>query len=340
MEKKQKIHKILIVQIRQIGDVLTTFPLIKALRGCYPKASIDIMVDPISEDLARAFDLFDMVIPFPTNMTDLIRFIAFLRKQNYDMAIDFLGIPKSAWIARLSGAKEIIGFRRRGRTFLYNKVVEMPGGINKTIVWEKEKLINAAYCHQKTEERINLKLSQEIKSWAEKKLNIKKGERIITISPQARRHYKAWPFEYHAQLGDYIREKTRARVIVLWGPGEYKIAQFVAEAGNLEIAPKTPTIMHLYAIISHSFFHFGNDNSHRHFAYAADIPTFTVFGRSNHNYWPDWESGGHDFILAPQSCKICRKKRCQSLSCLEMLKPEMVKEKLGKMKEFIHLFQV
>jgi len=54
--------------------------------------------------------------------------IRMVRREKYDLVIDLFGNPRTALVTRLSGARDRVGYRFRGRSYAYTMVVTPRGG--------------------------------------------------------------------------------------------------------------------------------------------------------------------------------------------------------------------
>jgi len=64
MNFKHPVHKILVVNLGGIGDVLLSQPALRALKNFYPQAYLVFLGVPRVCDLIRDFKIFDDIIPF------------------------------------------------------------------------------------------------------------------------------------------------------------------------------------------------------------------------------------------------------------------------------------
>src|ERR687892_388100 len=101
--------KILLVRLRLIGDVAFTTPLIAALRRQYPDAHLAYVVEPAAEPVVRGNPHLNVVIVAPkrrglARLRDDLALARRLRREHFDVAIDFHGGPRSAWLAWASRA--------------------------------------------------------------------------------------------------------------------------------------------------------------------------------------------------------------------------------------------
>jgi heptosyltransferase-1 len=106
-----------------IGDVVVTTPVIRALREALPDAHLTWVVEEKSADVLTANPSLDEVIvwpraawqrqlPWPARQAQHARFLADLRRRRFDVAIDFQGLARSAWLIFAAGARHRIGNTR------------------------------------------------------------------------------------------------------------------------------------------------------------------------------------------------------------------------------------
>ncbi len=116
--------KILLVRLREIGDVVFTTPAIRALRERFPDAHLTYIVEPAAAPIVLNNPLLNDVRIAPKR--GLIADLALgrsLRHERYDLAIDFHGGPRASLLTWLSGARERIGYDIPGRGWMYTRRV-------------------------------------------------------------------------------------------------------------------------------------------------------------------------------------------------------------------------
>ncbi len=94
-----------------MGDIIHTLPAAASLRASFPQARISWVVEPRWVPLLEDNPFLDRVIPFDRRGR-LWESARAVRAEEYDLAIDFQGLIKSALVARLSRARRVVGFRR------------------------------------------------------------------------------------------------------------------------------------------------------------------------------------------------------------------------------------
>ena len=104
-------NRLLIVRLGSLGDLVHTLPAVAAIRRAYPDAEIDWLVDrPHAGFLGLVPILSSLVVLQDRTSRAWLRARATLRARQYDAALDFQGLMKSAVLARASGAARVAGF--------------------------------------------------------------------------------------------------------------------------------------------------------------------------------------------------------------------------------------
>ncbi|MBZ0166550.1 MAG: glycosyltransferase family 9 protein, partial [Candidatus Omnitrophica bacterium] len=90
VSNKSKVHKILVISLSNIGDVVLTLPVVDILRRDFPAAAISIVIGPKVESLLRDSPQFDKVYllqkkqPWPVAWS----WIRQLRRARFDLVVD------------------------------------------------------------------------------------------------------------------------------------------------------------------------------------------------------------------------------------------------------------
>src|SRR5262245_29553861 len=121
--------KILLLQLKRIGDLILTTPAIAALRERFPDADVTIVISGECADLLPAISGVDHMLMTRRNLRDFAAFLAVAGKR-FDYCIDFTRNDRSALLAFLSRArKRIVSYRvrdqSRSRARLYTHFVDV-----------------------------------------------------------------------------------------------------------------------------------------------------------------------------------------------------------------------
>jgi len=328
-----EITRILCIQLRQIGDVLMTTPSVRALARNYPQAKIHFLTETPSDQIYRENPYVDQVITFPRKpgVKDWFRLIQRLRRENYSVVIDFLGLPKTALLSSLIGVSCRIGFRFRGRSLFYSHSLALSPDVKYAPMHKLSLLSILGIESRDCQLEFFTSAEDQKKAGAIlQQLQVKAGNPLISVSPVSRRDYKVWPAEKFAAVCDYLIETYSAQILFLWGPGEAHFINEVKAKMNREPLDDydIPTISETAALIEKVDLHIGNDNGPMHFAIAVNRPTIAIFGRPLAENWTPPNNPNHIAIEYDPGCKRdCHYPHCK-LECITDVAIEPVKESI------------
>lgn len=128
--------KILIIKPSSLGDIVHALPAVAAIRDANTDAEITWMINPEWAPLLRGNRDINHVHIFPRSdfrglgaPARLLPWLWQTRRLRPDVVIDFQGLLRSALIAKVSGATEILGMSdaREGSRFFYTKCASVDG---------------------------------------------------------------------------------------------------------------------------------------------------------------------------------------------------------------------
>ncbi|KPL01349.1 MAG: hypothetical protein AMJ91_00280 [candidate division Zixibacteria bacterium SM23_73_3] len=328
-------QKILLIQLRRIGDVLLCTPALRALRVNFPKSYVAFLVEKESSDLMAKNPYLDEVIVLKRgkyrNPFYFLKKLWQIRKKRFDLVIDFLGIPRSAYISFLSGAKRRIGYDLPLRRFFYNIIVKRDRTPKYAAAHKLEALRPLGI--EDLDVKLDFFISDEAKAFSESfflKNEVDQNNLVVSLSPTSRRHFRRWPLKRFARLADWLILNFKATVVLVWGPGEREV---VEEVKNLMkekpiISWETENLFQLGGILRGCDLHMGNDNGTKHIAVAMGKPNITIYGPQDPVSWTYPDFSRHKFLKKRVDCPDCDKikHKCTKLSCLDLISVEDVQK--------------
>jgi heptosyltransferase I len=336
------VKTILIIRPSAMGDIVMASPLIGALRRTYPTAHIAWLLEPHLVDLLRSHPALDEVIPWPkARWVDLVRrrrFLALCReigllrklllRKRFDLAIDAQGLIRSRILARLSGARERVGFdsKEPGRWLMTEIVSKGPES-----AW-----ISSEYLHlakvlglETGSFQPGLVVSTKDDSGADHELT-KTGIRgpYAVFCPFTTRPQKHWPESHWAALSCRIGEDMGLAMIMLGGPGDRHAAHRIAALSGgriIDLAGATSLGVAM-ALLRRAALVVGVDTGLTHTGIAFLRPTVAIFGSTcPYTVVP----GTKVVVLYDQRhCSPCRRRpTCEgAYHCMEEIGTERVYE--------------
>ncbi len=283
--------RFLIVRLGALGDIVHTIPVAAALRRAFPAARIDWVVSGKHREILDLVPAIDHRLTIkassgPGGGAALFSAIRGLRRTKYDAALDVQGLIKSAFIARLSGAARVIGFngkyaREPLARLLYTELHD-PGG-------------DGIYAHTETRNVVDINLGLlstlgiapgipefpvEVRdSPVARTLAEQAGGRYALLNPGAAWPNKRWPPPRFAALAAALRDRRGLASVVLWGPGEYELAEEVVtmSGGAAILSPRT-SVADVVALARGAAVMVSGDTGPTHLAAAVGTPIVGIYG--------------------------------------------------------------
>ncbi len=339
-------NNILVIQLRQIGDVLLATPAVKALREHYQRSRISFLTETVPAQLLQSNPHIDAILTRNRkgSLMQELQLVRKLRKAKYDLVLDFFCNPRSAWMSFLTGAPHRLASYRAGRSWWYTYTPKVWGKSGYSAE-DKLALLEAIGIKAPLVPLI-LQVAEEARRYIGEfftKEDIQKNPcedcgssatfdaPIITIDPTSRRQAKRWLPERYVQLADRLVEQYGATVIFMWGPGEKEMVESLLKQGQYKHVLACPTdLMQLAALIEKSDVHIGNCSAPRHIAVAVGTPSLTVMGPTKVANWT-YPSPMHRVIRGNVPCLECHKTVCEPHDCMTALTVEEVEHALEQL---------
>lgn len=276
--------KILVIQLRRVGDAVLTLPVISILRRSFPSCKIDFLVEkPADQLIALNSDLDETLVYDKTNP---ISWIKYIRNQKYDWVLDFHSNGRTLILTFFSGAAVRAGFKGPiTRRLVYNKQAATTD--QKYLVEQKLELLKSLGLEVQGWSW-NIKIPNQEIGWADSFLRgaglNNRSRKLVGIAPATRRATRAWIPERFAELANYLLNQNHD-ILFLWGPGEKpiveKIVQKVQNTNGKVIIPPQTSLIQLSALIQKCSFIVAVDNGPKNIAVALGVPTLTIYGPTN-----------------------------------------------------------
>lgn len=333
--------KILIVRTSALGDVVQVLPAVSALREHYPRAFIGWLIEPAGARLIEGHPAIDRLFVFdrarwkqewlrpaswPGLAGGLLRLVREIRRERFDLVVDFQCNVRSGLAVLLSRGRRRLGFSRHdspewgGWLFTNLKAPRCPPGIHKV---EKNLCLVRALGYQGDAGRSVIPIPDVDRTWAAGIYSglPGKGPRVL-LHPAVSRfgQIKRWPADRFRALVDRAREELDARVLISWGPGEREMAEAV---GRPTIAPPIESPRRLAALAAGADAVVAADTGALHIAAALGTPTVGLYGPKDvgrHGPWPPGPRARAIRSAAP--CSPCLLRKCEHRICMSLLEHE------------------
>ena len=322
----EAIHRILVVKLRYIGDVLLSTPVFRGLREAFPRARLTALVNAGTEEvLLHQPDVDEVLLVdrdaaktgwWGRRVADRLALVRRLRERQFDLALDLTDGDRAAFLTWASGARLRVGFNREGRFRgrAYHRVVPQWSGRRHAVESDLEALRTLGLRPRAVAP--SLGLPPEAEAAAGELLARKRVARdrdLVLVHPGARWWFKAWPTERFAALADRIEEELGAQVLIVGGPGDVAAAEAIRRQmrrSAVTVAGET-SILQLAALLKRCRLFVSNDNGPMHVAAAVGTPVVALFGPTDPAEWGPWGEG-HLVLYKGVDCRECwRRSACR-----------------------------
>ena len=112
--------RILVIKLKQPGDVLVSTPVIAALKAAWPECHLTYLVPKGTEDMVSGHPGLDGLLVVDrrgATWGQTWRFIRDLRRQRFDLVLELSGGDRGAIYSFLTGARERLGFAHPRQPF-------------------------------------------------------------------------------------------------------------------------------------------------------------------------------------------------------------------------------
>ncbi|WP_428228878.1 glycosyltransferase family 9 protein [Flavobacterium sp.] len=285
--------RILVIQQKRIGDVLTSTIICNNLKTKFPDAVIDYMCYPNSVDVLQENPNIDNIVPLSNkirkSIPSLFKFIFQIRRKKYDAVIDVYSKLETNLITVFSGAKYKVSYYKWYSKIFYNYTYERFDAIASKhgLAIENRLLLLKPFISEKITDvkpKIFLKESEinEAKQLL-KSHNIDPEKPLIMFGILGSEVYKTYPLEGMAKIIDFTVAKTNATIIFNYIPDQkeqaLEVYNYCSEETKKHIAFDLycTELRPFLALLSQCEMLIGNEGGAVNMAKALDIPTFSIF---------------------------------------------------------------
>ncbi|MBI3989847.1 MAG: putative lipopolysaccharide heptosyltransferase III [candidate division NC10 bacterium] len=326
--KLEGIGKILIIRLRNIGDVVSITPCTRAVKETFPDVHLSVLVEKASEGVLVGNPFVDEIIVLdkkgigrPRGIRAFWRELEFLldlRARAFDLVINLHGGPRSAIQTLFTGARHRLG----GFPFwhpwnwVYNIRVrpleEVAGREARHYRIVQRHLVTLKHAGIETADpSLVMVVTEEARVSLERLLRergIGEGRPIVTIHPATSGKLQRWREERFAQLADRLIETFGVAVILTSGPREKETPKRVQERMRREATNLGGllTIQELAALLEQSVLFIGLDGAPVHIASALGTPLVAIFGPTS-DTWRPWTKALHAVVRSDPPCLGCKK---------------------------------
>jgi heptosyltransferase-2 len=322
-----EIRKICIMHLNQIGDLVFSLPLLKALRENYPESEIHSILRPHLKELLAHSPYVNRLIFREKGIKNRLNLLKEIRQNRYDLLMTLSRSEECLFLAALSRARMKVGFERFPWDFsldIKERMEGPPSWLNNL------KLLRRLNIEVKKKDYVGLiDLSPEKNSWELGDFNMSK-EKYVVVSPGTsdRRRLKAWEEQKFADLIMLLKERFGLRAVLVGGADSKEIGDKVMEKikegkKDRETHPiknltgKTSLKDLCYLLKKASLF-VGVDSGIMHLASSFNVPVVGIFGPTD-PFFVGPQNAKSVVVREEMECVPCCLKGCEERACMTKL---------------------
>ncbi len=318
---KAQIKRILVITLSNIGDIILTTPVIRALSQEFSGSRIDVMVGPNGKDIfdkdPRIFKL--VVYDKHISIAEKRRLQLKLRRLKYDLVVDLRNTVFPLLLAP------------RYRT---SPIQSFP----KDVVHKKERHLYrlAPFGIDGLGERSYIHITKEDEDYVDDLIKANAvTEPIVIVSPGAKSHLKRWAIEGFAEVCDGLAGECAATIVFVGTGPDKEISLSVARKmkGKYKDFVDKTNIRQLASLLKRSSLLITNDSAPMHLGCAVGTKVLAIFGPTDpKKYGP---TGEFDAVISKKLfCSPCEVAACKyGHECMKLVSADEVLDRAKMMIE-------
>lgn len=300
--------KILVIQQKMIGDVLTSSIIFQALRKLYPKAELHYLIYPHTSAVVQNNPNIDKLVFFDPNKNNTARglwlFSGQLRKETYDLVIDVYSKLNTALLSKLSRAKQRISYHKWYTSWAYTQTVEREADPQTTAglaIEHRLALLRPLDPNHPKALKPAIHLTPQEITAAQRQLEtigLDLDQPIIMANILGSSPVKTYPYIYMAEVLDFMAQEFNSQILLNYMPSQKKevleVYKHCAEETKKRVTFDLcgDSLREFLAITHHCDALVGNEGGAINMAKAIEVPTFAIFApQVDKKTWSIFEDG-------------------------------------------------
>jgi heptosyltransferase III len=307
-------EKILVVKFAALGDSILLIPALRALRKHFPRAKMVMLGSEINRELILQFpNYIDHFINVNVKFllyrpAYLLSLIKSLRKERYDLAIDFEQWTRiTPFLIALSKAGRCIGFKtkKQYRHFIFDEALERKNNVHESINFlEMLKLIGVDSVDNTLELKVDTGKIVESKIWLDKN-DMQTNQPLVLIHPGCGTHGfpREWQPERYAKLIQLLQSKCDSFIVLTGTESEQPIVAEIKKNIKNNLAVYTISeLSNFSALLSQAKLFISSNTGSMHIAAALQTPQIALHGPTDKIKWGPLNPNA---VVIESSCPGC-----------------------------------
>ncbi|HVU68720.1 MAG TPA: glycosyltransferase family 9 protein [Ktedonobacteraceae bacterium] len=347
-------HKLLLVRLDNLGDVLLMTPALRALKRALPQTDLTLLCSPVGAQVGRLNpDLAQVIVyeapwidpwqKLPRDSQREQEMIARLKAGQFDGAIIFTSFRQSSLpaaylcyladiplrlAASLDGPGSLLTIRHRHPERMMHEV-------------ERALDLVSALGVEPAESRLVLRVPapavQDVENYlAEWQLT--EQYPLIALHPGCTMPARTYPWELYSEVARLLVEQLDAVVLITGAAGERALVERVRERMPAAARERTLAVAGALpfpafcGLLQRADLLITNNTGPMHIAAAVQTPVVALFALTNPpEQWGPWQVA-HRQLFHEVACRLCYSRVCPyEQECLRLVSPPMIVQAAGEL---------
>ncbi len=297
--------KILVIQTRDIGDVLLSTALCNALKRGIEGVRVEMLTLDVSAGVVEGNPNIDRILRVERSKRNELRanlrLMRELRAERYDAVINVQGQIIGLLACLASGSPRRIGFDKSPWRLGHTDNIALRRGVESS-GWGRtldDRFALLRPLGLEPQER-------SYKIWLEPaeqqhgrdllaQAGLDPARPVVALGVNAGDDFKRWPMAHFVQVARWLVEQHGVQVLASFGPGEEEYTRGLRAAlpelhDSVFDTLRSKSIRELSCVFSQCALYVGNDTGPRHIAQALDTPALAIVApASDKRDWIPWD---------------------------------------------------
>ena len=294
--------RILIVELKFIGDIIAATPTIRALKEKFPDAEIDILVPESMKDVLYGNPNINEILPFDydfkkwtNNLKNKYNLVVILHNGTFQISKMLM---KAKIPFRIGCTK--VGFSENRGLFLHRKT--FPTYKIKHKIDDNLDVVKTIGVYSK---------AKFLELYVDKKIKMKSPKKYFVIHNTSRHaQNREWLPERFAETVDILNNEYKTEAVITGMKEDYESNEKIVKLCKSKLHNLSGTSMkEFFIIIKNAEFVISIDTSAMHVAAGFNIPVVALFGAGTPEIWHPY-SNNYRVVFKNNVHTSCMKSNC------------------------------
>ncbi len=339
--------RIFVVELTKLGDLVSSLPIVTALKESFPMSSITLMVQAEHSRLLSLVSEIDGILSSTSGrgLRSVLKDICRVRAGKFDLVISASPSVRHGVFVLLSGARYQYGYLEYTQAKVIHLQPHRVRSLGFRLVSQVDHLpLNIADRVDRLCQGLGLRIPKRTPALGFLKngsvagfkppqpISITNDSSYVVVHPFAGWEYRTWPLINFHKLVTRILEWSTHQIVIIGGDGDrdhlHELVRALAQDPRVTFAVGLP-LDDLALLIARAAFYIGGDSGPLHLAAAVGTPSVGLFGPA-----PPELTGPpvstNSYLYKKVECSPCDQRECvrKWAPCMTLISVDEVFDKV------------